>query len=150
MSTGVWRRHLIWLLVVPGAIWALVRLLGLERGWPAVQIVAFTPYAALASLVPLIIALATRRWWAAALAGAACLALVACLVPRTSGSPAPSSGVELRVMSTNMLKGAADATVIVDLVRVHRVDVLAVQELTPDAERRLDAAGLSTLLPHSV
>ena len=149
MSTAA--RVWVWLLVVPGAIWALVRLLGLERGWPAVQIVAFTPYAALASLAPLVITLATRRWWAAAVAGAACVALVACVVPRASGSSASGpAGVELRVMSTNMLKGGADATVIVDLVRVHRVDVLAVQEFTPDAERRLDAAGLPTLLPHSV
>ena len=148
-----WRRHLTtvvtWLVTVPGVIWALVRLLGLERGAPAVQVVAFTPYAAVASFIPLTISLLARRWWSAAAAGLACVALVACVVPRTVGGPTASAGIELRVMSTNMRVGGADAGMIVDLVREHRVDVLAVQEITPDAEERLNAAGLSTLLPHS-
>jgi endonuclease/exonuclease/phosphatase family metal-dependent hydrolase len=38
--------------------------------------------------------------------------------------------------------------VLVDLVRGTRADVLSVQELPPDAERALDAAGLAELLPH--
>jgi endonuclease/exonuclease/phosphatase (EEP) superfamily protein YafD len=140
-----------WLLVVPAVVWALVRLFGLERGSPAVQLVAFTPYAAAASLVPLAIALLARRWWPAVAAGLACVALIACVVPRTAGRPvAPGgAGVEVRVMSMNMRAGAADAVMVVDLVREHRVDVLAVQEITPDAALRLDAAGLSVLLPHS-
>jgi endonuclease/exonuclease/phosphatase family metal-dependent hydrolase len=152
MSTGA-RRRLVaagyWLLAAPGVAWALVRVLGLERGSPAVQIVAFTPYAALASLVPLAVALVARRWWVAGVAGAASLALFAGIVPRTVGGPSAAAGVEVRVMATNMRVGGADATAIVDLVRRHRVDVLAVQEITPIAEQRLVAAGLATLLPHS-
>jgi endonuclease/exonuclease/phosphatase family metal-dependent hydrolase len=152
MPTGA-RRHLIeaayWLLAAPALIWALVRLTGLERGSPAVQIVAFTPYAALASLVPLAIALVARRWWVAAVAGVASVTLLACVVPRMVGGPTSSTGVELRVMTTNMRVGGADAAAIVDLVRRHRVDVLAIQEITPGAQARLVVAGLETLLPHS-
>jgi endonuclease/exonuclease/phosphatase (EEP) superfamily protein YafD len=152
MSTGA-RRNVVeavyWLLVAPGVIWALVRLVGLERGGPAIQVVAFTPYAALASLVPLGVSLLARRWWVAGVGAVASVALFACVVPRMVGGPTAEAGVELRLMSTNMRVGGADAATIVDLVRRHRVDVLTVQEITPDAERRLDAAGLSTLLPHS-
>jgi len=137
-----------WLLAAGPALWAVVRLFGLERGAPAVQLVAFTPYAAAASVVVLAVALVARRWWPAALVGLAAVALVAGVVPRAVGGDAPA-GVEVRVMSTNMRVGGADATAIVHLVRSHRVDVLAVQEITPDAERRLDAAGLSTLLPYA-
>jgi endonuclease/exonuclease/phosphatase family metal-dependent hydrolase len=51
-------------------------------------------------------------------------------------------------MTVNMLKGSADAAAIVTLVRDHHVDLLALQEVTPDAVSRLDAAGLADLLPN--
>jgi endonuclease/exonuclease/phosphatase (EEP) superfamily protein YafD len=152
MSTGG-RRNPVeavhWLLVAPGVVWALIRLVGLERGGLAIQVVAFTPYAALASLVPLALVLLARRWWIVAVAAVASVALFACVVPRMVGGPTGSAGVELRVMSTNMRVGGADTTTIVDLVRRHRVDVLTIQEITPDAQARLVAAGLETPLPHS-
>jgi endonuclease/exonuclease/phosphatase (EEP) superfamily protein YafD len=137
-----------WLLVVPGVVWALARLFGLERGSPAVQLMAFTPYAAALSLVPLGIALLARRWWAAGVAGLVCVALAACVLPRTVGSDSTVVGFELRVMSANLLVGGADAATIVGLVRDQRVDVLAVQELTPEVQARMDAAGLAALLPY--
>jgi hypothetical protein len=140
---------LCWALVAPAAVWALARGLGLERSGPAVQVISFTPYAAAASVIPLGIALLARRWWPAAVAGLACVALAACVLPRTVGGPTTAAGVELRVMSTNMRAGGAEVATIVDLVRRHRVDVLAVQEFTPDAHERLEAAGLSALLPHA-
>src|SRR5438874_2706536 len=60
---------MIWILVVPWAAWAAVRALGLERGWVPVCALAFTPYAALTSPVPLLVALGTGRWVAAVVAG---------------------------------------------------------------------------------
>jgi len=147
-----WRRRIVatlpWLLVAPGLVWALARLFGLEFGARPVQLISFTPYAALASLVPLGVCLGTRRWWPAAVAGLATVALAACVLPRALGGVAAPDGVDLRVMSMNMRVGGADTELIVQLVRTNRVDVLAVQEITPDAQRRLDAAGLSTLLPY--
>lgn len=56
----------------------------------------------------------------------------------------------LTVMTLNCRYGRADANAIVDLVRERRVRVLALQELTPGLVRRLDDAGLDTLLPHRV
>src|SRR6201991_3853392 len=72
---------LIWLLVAPALIWAIIRIFGWERG-PLVPLFAFTPYAAAWSLIPLALALATRRWPAAAVALVAVLALAAAVLPR--------------------------------------------------------------------
>ncbi|MEU5939369.1 endonuclease/exonuclease/phosphatase family protein [Micromonospora sp. NPDC047548] len=139
---------LCWLAVVPGAAWALVRLAGLERG-PLVQAVAFTPYAAGWSLVPLVLALALRRRRPAVVAAVVALSLLGTVIPRAvpAGQPA-TGGPVLRLLTANLLKGDADARTLVDLVRRHRVDVLAVQEFTPEARAELDRQGLAELLPH--
>jgi endonuclease/exonuclease/phosphatase (EEP) superfamily protein YafD len=50
-------------------------------------------------------------------------------------------------MSVN---GEADAVAIVSAVRDHRIDVLSLQELTTDAVRELDRAGIQAVLPHRV
>ncbi|WP_245719141.1 endonuclease/exonuclease/phosphatase family protein [Micromonospora rhizosphaerae] len=137
-----------WLTVVPGVAWAAVRLPGLERG-PLVQVVAFTPYVAAWTLVPLVLALALRRRWPAVVAAVTALALAAAVAPRAlaSGQPA-AGGPTLRVLTANLLKGAADPRVVVDLVRAHRVDVLTVQEFTPAIAAELDRLGLAGLLPY--
>ena len=140
---------LIWLLILPGLLWALVRLGGVDRG-PLVQLLAFTPYVAAWSLVPAALALGTRRWSAAALAIVVVTAFAVFVLPRVvPGGRGPSDGVRLRVMTSNMLLGGADADAIVQLVRDHDVDVLAVQEFTPDAKDALAKAGLDDLLPYA-
>jgi endonuclease/exonuclease/phosphatase (EEP) superfamily protein YafD len=53
-----------------------------------------------------------------------------------------------RWLTANLLFGAADPVALVDLVRTHRVDVLTLQEFTPEAEVSPDRAGLAGLLPH--
>lgn len=142
------RAWLCWLAVAPGVVWAAVRLPGLERG-PAVQAVAFTPYVAAWTPVPLLLALALRRRWPAAVAALVAAALIAVVVPRAvpSAQP-PAGGPTLRVLTANLLAGAADAGTVVGLVRDLRVDVLAVQEFTPGAAAELDRLGLAALLPH--
>jgi endonuclease/exonuclease/phosphatase family metal-dependent hydrolase len=140
----------LWLLVLPGTAWAMLRLGGWERN-VLVQFFAFTPYVAAWSVVPLIAALATRRWLAAAVA-AIVLALFAVLVlPRTltDGDRGPQGGVAVQVMTSNLLFGNADAATVVKLVRDNDVAVLAVQEFSPAAQTRLAEAGLGTLLPYS-
>lgn len=142
------RAWLCWLAVAPGLAWAAVRLTGLERG-PLVQAVAFTPYVAAWSPVPLLLALALRRRWPAAVAALVAVTLIGTVAPRAlpGGQPA-AQGPELRLLTANLLAGAADARTVVDLVRAHRVDVLTVQEFTPDAATELDRLGLADLLPH--
>jgi endonuclease/exonuclease/phosphatase (EEP) superfamily protein YafD len=125
----------------------VMRVFGLEGTWYLNTFVAFTPYVTLLSAVPLIFALLLRRWRAVTVALLTSLALITLFLPRAIGSPDPGHGPTLRVMSSNMKIGAADPNAIVALVRAHHIDLLAVEEFTPDAEDRLAAAGLTTLLP---
>ncbi|MEO3779178.1 endonuclease/exonuclease/phosphatase family protein [Micromonospora sp. B11E3] len=142
------RTWLCWLAVTPGLVWAAVRLPGLERG-PLVQAVAFTPYVAAWAPAPLLLALALRRRWPAAVAALVAAALLGVVAPRALPSPRPpATGPTLRLLTANLLAGAADTRALVDLVRAHRVDVLAVQEFTPRAAAELDQLGLAALLPH--
>ncbi|MER7889510.1 endonuclease/exonuclease/phosphatase family protein [Micromonospora sp. NPDC094482] len=139
---------LCWLAVTPAAIWAGLRLAGLDRG-PLVQALAFTPYVAAWSLAPVVLALALRRRWPALVAAVAAVALLGVVAPRALGSaPPPARGPTVRLLTANLLAGAADPAALVDLVRRHRVDVLVVQEFTPGAQADLDRLGLDRLLPH--
>ena len=140
---------LLLLLALPGLIWAVVRVFGWERG-PLVQAIAFTPYAALWSLAPLIVALVARRWLIAVVAAVAVVLLGVAVAPRALpfSDRGPASGVPVTVMTVNMFIGAADPADVVRLVRSHDVAVLAVQEFTPRAAAGLSAAGLDSLLPH--
>ena len=71
--------------------------------------------------------------------------------PLYLGTGAPATGAEpLTVMTINTHFGGADATQIVRAVRERRVDVLATQELSPEAVADLHAAGIGDLLPHDV
>ncbi|MEV4202337.1 endonuclease/exonuclease/phosphatase family protein [Micromonospora globbae] len=146
-----WRRAagaLCWLAAASTAAWAVLRLAGLDRG-PLVQALAFTPYVAAWSPVPLVLALALRRRWPALLAAVASVALLGVVAPRAIASTPPRvSGPTVRLLTANLLAGAADPGTLVDLVRRHRVDVLAVQEFTPRAQAELDRLGLATLLPY--
>ena len=141
---------LVWLLVLPGAAWAVLRLGGWERG-PLVQLFAFTPYAAVGALIPTLVALLARRWLAAAVAVVSVALLVVCVLPRALPDPVrgPATGVPLQVLTANMLAGGADPATLVRLVRDHDVAVLALQEFTPAARDGLAAAGLRALLPYS-
>lgn len=140
---------LLWLVVLPGLLWAVIRLGGWDRG-PVVQLLAFTPYVAAWSWLPVVVSLATRRWPAAAVAVVAAVTLTALVAPRAmAGDRGPATGVPLRVMTSNMLFGVADADTIVALVREYRVDVLAVQEFTAGGRDALEEAGLGELLPHN-
>jgi endonuclease/exonuclease/phosphatase family metal-dependent hydrolase len=146
------------------ATWAVVRGTGWERGNLLARLVAFTPYVAAGCLVPLIAALALRMWPVAAVAALATATLAACVLPRTLrrratspmrlarrrrglGNAGPS--VRLTVMTANLWVGRADAQSIVDLVTDREVDVLVLQEFTPDGYDRLVAAGLEKQLPHA-
>jgi endonuclease/exonuclease/phosphatase (EEP) superfamily protein YafD len=138
----------VWVLVGAWAAWAVVRLLGIERGWLAVCAVAFTPYAAVSAPLPLLVALATGRWLAAAGAGATLVALAAAVLPRTVGRPEEAQGPAVRVLTFNLLHGEADTEPLVELVKERRVDLLALQEYTQLADKKLRAAGLGAVLPH--
>ncbi|MBG0567836.1 endonuclease/exonuclease/phosphatase family protein [Actinoplanes aureus] len=140
---------LVWLFLTPGLVWLLGRAFGLERG-VLVMVIAFTPYVAACSLIPLLIALATKRWAAAAAAGLVAVGLAACVLPRAlpDFDKGPSEGVELRVMTANLWFGTAEPAGLIRTIRDNDIAVLAVQEFTPGGEAALRAAGIAELLPH--
>ena len=141
---------LLWLLVLPGTAWAVARLGGWERGI-AIQLFAFTPYAAAWSLLPALLALALRRWLTAAVAVTTVALFASMVLPRAfaAGDRGPTTGVALHVLTANMEFGGADPATIVGLVRDNDVAVLALQEFTPRAITQLREAGLGDLLPYS-
>lgn len=131
-------------------LWAVVRTLGLERGYPGVAVITFTPYVAATAWLPVVVALALRSRAAALLALAAAVALVVAVAPRALDGPQPSlaGGRPLSVMTVNLAYGNGDPDVIMELVREHDVELLSLQEMTPEAVRRLDAAGARERFPH--
>jgi len=139
---------MIWLLLLPGLLWAILRLAGWDRGL-LVQLFAFTPYVAAWAWLPVIVAVFGRHWAAGAVALVAAVIMTACVLPRAVSGREPPGGVALQVMTSNMLLGGADPATVVRLVRDHDIEVLAVQEFTPEAEAGLRAAGLAELLPYS-
>ena len=144
------REWLVWLLVLPGLLWAVIRFAGWEYG-PLVQLLAFTPYVAGWSVVILAVAALCRRWRATMAALLAAVALTAMVLPRAVPDGATTdadAGVRVRVATANLLAGQAELPVLLDLLRQERVDVLAMQEFTPDAEAELDRLGIAELLPY--
>ncbi|MGW5050541.1 endonuclease/exonuclease/phosphatase family protein [Actinokineospora sp. NPDC004072] len=128
-----------------------MRLVGIDGNRYAVAVLALTPYlAAAAALVALLALIARRR---VLLVGAlvATVSLGAVLVPRSLDDGARiGDGQRLRVMTANLLHGSADAAALLALARDSRVDVLALQELTPLAVEALDAAGMRGQFPYQV
>lgn len=146
-------RALPWVLALPAAVWAVFRVAGWDDRYPMAQLMAFTPYVAAGCLVPLAVLLVWRRWAAAGLAAVTAVALAVVVLPRwfADGDPmAGAAGAPLRVMSANVLAGSAGPAELVELVRAHRVDVLALQEATPEFLVAVDAAGMRGELPYRV
>jgi endonuclease/exonuclease/phosphatase family metal-dependent hydrolase len=143
------RTVLLTLLTLPGLVWAIFRSLGWEPGY-AVMVMAFTPYVAAWTLVPLVAALLARKWLLSAVAALAALLMAVAVLPRAlpDRDRGPAGGVPLTIMTINMFIGAADPAAVVKLVRDNDVAVLAVQEFTPQAADGLDRAGLGDLLPY--
>ncbi len=142
---------LVWAPVIVCVAWALVRLLGLEPGFPLVSMLAFTPWVALASLIPLGLAVALRRWAAGAVAGVVCVVFAALVIPRAigGGGGEVADGVPLRVLSANMKLGRGDPAALAELAVALDADVISVQELTPKLAAKLGPA-LRASYPHSV
>ncbi|MCW2501804.1 MAG: Endonuclease/exonuclease/phosphatase, partial [Actinomycetia bacterium] len=106
---------------------------------------AFTPYVGAFSVFLLVLALVTRRRVLVAVALVTVLAFGYALVPRVLGDPVGRP--DLRVLTVNLRLGQASAPAVVALIRQSRPDVVSLQELTPGAVARLDAAGLASVLP---
>ncbi|MGN7148657.1 endonuclease/exonuclease/phosphatase family protein [Arthrobacter sp. SAFR-179] len=140
-------------LALPVAAVSTVR--AVPGDWPVlgVQLVAFTPWLAVPAAAALFLAFAGRSRWQQVLAAVLAGCQVFWLFPldiREPAAEAAGTSASLVAMSVNAELGGADAGDIVALVRHLQVDLLAVEEYTPDLARKLTAAGLDGLLPHRV
>jgi endonuclease/exonuclease/phosphatase (EEP) superfamily protein YafD len=112
-------------------------------------VTALMPYVAMLSVVGLVLALLSRNRALIAVAALLAVVNVAWQLPIFVADPGGTGAPVLRVMSSNLKFGAGDAQTVVDLVRTQHIDVLALEELTPDSVQRLRDAGLDDVLPYS-
>lgn len=117
--------------------------------WPAIVLAALLPWAPVGLAALLVIVAVQRRRIPAALTALALLVHAALLAPLAVGTE-PGASAPVVVMTANLRFGLADAERLVERVRASRVDVLGLQELTPEAVRSLHAAGLDAVLPYSL
>lgn len=137
------------------ASFVAVRLFGLDDGTVLALPVSGMPYVAVGSVLVLAgTAVARARLLtiaAAVLVVVQLVWLVPRFVPAESADPdVRTAAPTLRVATSNTLRGRVDARALVRLVRSERVDVLAVEEQTPEGIRALAGAGLTRALPHRV
>ena len=158
------RRVLFWvlaaLLAVPALTLTLARAFDSDNG-TLIRIEAFTPLA-LPVYAVLVVwlaagALLRRRVRTPELAAAALVVVLLGLhvwwfAPQVvGGNPAPAAGApRITVMNANLYEGHGSAKDVVDAVREHHVDLLVLEEITPDLLQQMDALGLATLLPDRV
>lgn len=130
----------------------VVRLLGLDRGFPLVPLMTVFPYVVLLAAIAAVAAVAARLRPQAWIGGVTLVVGLALLAPRVLAGPGPQeapAGPELTVAVANLRVGQGDADQVVTNVDTHDVDVLVVLELTGDAVERLAAAGLRDRLPNA-
>jgi endonuclease/exonuclease/phosphatase (EEP) superfamily protein YafD len=140
---------LLWITLFGWLLFTGWRLFGPNVSWPDIIAMAYTPYVAAATVVPVVLAIFLRagRLMAVFVLCGCLLAsmLVSRVLPQNERDP---SGPTLRVMTANVLMGKADLDAVVDLVDRQEVDVLSVQELTTEAIDGFNAAGLFEELPY--
>ena len=133
------------LLVVAGAALA-VRYVPI-RGHRVLVTVVMSPFLMPAAPLALVVSLWGRRWALAGMAGCLSAVPVATQLPRYLSADPDPNAVPVRMMTINMRFGNADPR---HLARVAdgNADIVTVQELTPDAVRRLAAVGMADTFPY--
>ncbi len=134
------------LLVLGTAFVLALRLLGIEVG-PLAYAVSLVPWFLPVTVVALVLALLGRSR-ATSLVAAALLLLQGWWLLPLYTARTPAGDRPLVIASSNIRFGDASADDLTALVRDKDVDVLVVLELTPEAMRRLEGAGLDRLLPN--
>ncbi len=121
-----------------------------EWTWgPFFYLAVALPYLSLGAAAALGLLLLARRWRRAAAVALCLIAPVGSQLPLWVGqAPPPGRQRPLTVMSINLQYGGGDTAQVVAAVRELHVDLLAVQEITPEALTRLHEQGISQTLPH--
>lgn len=138
-------------LVATAPVAATLVLRQTEIGRPkVVAYVASTPFVVLAGVAAAVLFLLARAWWGVAVAGVLTVVLALTQVPLFLGSALPEGPTTtLTVMTLNLHRGDGDAGEVLGLVRGHDVDLLALEELTPEFEQELRDLGIAELLPYT-
>lgn len=133
-------------LVCLAALGAIARLRGFEYG-PLLYLVAATPYLVLAMAPAFLLGLLGRswRWTSLSLVLGIVLMLTQLSLFRASDDR-DAKAKAFTVMTVNLDGGRADAADLVRQATGRQPDLLAVQELTPEAEAALRKAGLDKVL----
>ncbi|RRO17368.1 endonuclease/exonuclease/phosphatase family protein [Saccharopolyspora rhizosphaerae] len=138
------------LLTLGFACWAALPVVELDVDRYTVALTALAQYAVVVGAVLVLVALLLRRWLNVLVALLATAALAGTVAPRALPDQVSAQGEPLRVLSVNAYFGRAEAAAIVEQVRDRRVDVLSLQELTPELVAELERAGLFAELPNRV
>ena len=118
--------------------------------FPRLVFAVGAPYAVVAAIAGVFLAVLSRRFL---LSVAVVSLLLATLVIQVRwyylGKPRDiGSHIDIRVLSSNLFKGRADAKSFVELAK-SSADVITVAELTPDAIDRFSRAGVGDVFPHA-
>jgi endonuclease/exonuclease/phosphatase (EEP) superfamily protein YafD len=117
----------------------------------ALVVAVGSPYVPLLALSAVAMSVACRRILLSIVAVAVLAVTVAVQVPwYYFGRPADvGQHVDIRVLSSNLRKGRADASSFVELAKAN-ADVITVSELTPEEVERFAHAGIAEAFPYSV
>lgn len=146
------RRNLFALLVAaPWLALASIRVFSLDRVWPLVMLVSFSPLWLVAALIPLAVALLLRARYVAMGVTVMAVVLAALVLPRAVGQEQPEArGQTVTLMTANLLAGSSATDGIERIVAQNDVDVLAMQEVDAEAFAILEERGLMDQLPYVV
>ncbi|MFI5844932.1 endonuclease/exonuclease/phosphatase family protein [Catenuloplanes sp. NPDC051500] len=145
-----WAGVVCWVAASTLVAWTGTRVGGLDYG-PVVQLIAFTPYVTAGAFAVALAALLLRRRAAGVVALLTGAALVSLVAPRAvpDSDRGDGGGPRIRVLTMNVLAGAADPDAILALIDAQDVDVLALQEHTPTLDAALVAGGIGGQLPYA-
>lgn len=150
-APGPWRKWLSWTLAGAILLWAIARIFGLEGGYPFVQLMAYTPYILLLSLLACLAIVLLRQWLPFIVGVIGVFALAIAVVPRELGGPEDAPpGEAIRLLSLNTWRGNADVTQLLEIIEARDVNVLSLQELPINGVKRLRRRGLQKILPYRV
>jgi endonuclease/exonuclease/phosphatase (EEP) superfamily protein YafD len=111
---------------------------------------AFSPYLMLGAPLAVLLFAGARQWIALALALALTVLAASTQIRLHVAATGLGDSTSIVTMTSNLRVGQGDPREVVDAVRHHHVDVLMLEELTPEEQTRLLDAGLGELLPYHV
>jgi endonuclease/exonuclease/phosphatase (EEP) superfamily protein YafD len=139
-----------WLTVGVLAMTALLRLAHLDRWWPVVALIAFSPWLYGLAVLVAVGALAARRWrlgvGAGLLAVIGLVTVMPSFLPISRAASAAAGSITLRLFDANVrFNNPSVAGIAAEIVADHP-DVVTLDEVTPAQVQMLQAAGAFTRL----